>query len=112
MYANAKIGRRMPSTLSRRLEDRIRELCFQVACAQDLNFPEALSDLQIALNEFAQLQIALADFKRRFGNKTSTTILTWPGFPNDRRRASSDTPKPGVEHERQKEAQKNARNCG
>ena len=102
----------MPSNPSRRLEDRIRELCLQVAYAQDLNFPKATCDLQIALNEFAQLQIAIAEFKRRFGNKISTTILTWPGFPHDRRRASSYTPKPGVEHEREKEAQTNARHCG
>jgi hypothetical protein len=102
----------MPLTPSRRLEDRIRELCLQVNYAQNANFLSSISELQIALNEFAQLQTAIAEFKRRFGNKTSTTILTWPGFPHDRRRASSDTPKPGVEHEREKEAQKNARHCG
>jgi hypothetical protein len=103
----------MPSTPSRRLEDRIRELSLQVVYAQDLNFLKAISELQIALNEFAQLQIAIGDFKRRFGQKTSTTILTWPGFPRDRRRASSGSAEQaGAEHEREEETQTNARNRG
>ena len=69
---------------SRRLEDRIRELCLQVAQAKNLNFREAISELQTALNAFAQLQMALDDVKRRVEDNTSTTVL-WPEFPRDRR---------------------------
>jgi hypothetical protein len=38
---------------SRRISDRIRELCTQVAAAGDANFAEILSELQIALREHA-----------------------------------------------------------
>ena len=101
----------MPSAPCRRLEDRIRELSLQLAYAQELAFPDAISNLQIALNEFAQLQTVIAEFKRRFGNKTTTNILTWPGFPRDRRRASG-TENTGIGHERKKEAQKTTRQGG
>jgi IS5 family transposase len=37
--------------LSRRLSDRIRELCTQAANAGDANFAEVLSELQSALHE-------------------------------------------------------------
>jgi hypothetical protein len=38
---------------SRRLSDRIRELCTQAAAAGDDNFAEILSELQSALREHA-----------------------------------------------------------
>jgi gamma-glutamyl:cysteine ligase YbdK (ATP-grasp superfamily) len=38
---------------SRRLSDRIRELCTQIAAAGDANFAEILSELQSALREHA-----------------------------------------------------------
>lgn len=38
---------------SRRLNDRIRELCSQAATAGDANFVEILSELQTALHEHA-----------------------------------------------------------
>jgi hypothetical protein len=102
----------MPSNPSRRLEDRIRELALQLANAQPLDLPKAITHLQMALNEFAQLQIAIVEYKLRFGNKTSKAILAWPDFPRDRRSSTSGTQDAGGKHERKKEAQKNARHCG
>lgn len=62
---------------SRRLEDRIRQLCIRVGEASDGNMEPAIDELQAALSEDAM----------RVHNKTSATVLAWPELSRDRRRA-------------------------
>jgi len=62
---------------TRRLEDRIRELAVCLACAPDGELLTIMRVLQVALNEYMQL----------IEEKTSATVLAWPGFPRDRRSA-------------------------
>jgi hypothetical protein len=61
---------------SRRLEDRIRELCNLARCVPD----ESLSSI------LAALQTALTEYTRRMANKTSATVLSWPDAPGERRK--------------------------
>ena len=62
----------------RRLEDRIRELCAAAAQSKNGNFQKLMAELHTALSEHAL----------RVHNKTTATVLAWPDFPRDRRRAS------------------------
>ncbi len=62
---------------SRRLEDRIRELCVSVATAADCDLAQQLAELQAAMNEYT----------RRIGNKTSASVLAWPELLAERRKA-------------------------
>jgi hypothetical protein len=64
--------------LKRRLEDRIRELCTAAAESKNGNFQKLMAELHTALSEHAL----------RVHNKTTATVLAWPNFPRDRRRAS------------------------
>lgn len=62
---------------SRRLEDRIRTLCIRLAVCEDHEFPEILLKLKSAMNEYAL----------RTQNRPSATVLAWPQFPRERRKA-------------------------
>jgi hypothetical protein len=65
------------SVYTRRLEDRIRELCAQLSEATDGEFEDAADELQSIV----------AEHILRMQNRTSCTILKWPEFPSDRRKA-------------------------
>ena len=66
-----------PSSPARRLEDRIRELCARVGTAKDGQLDEVTGELRLALTEYL----------RRVQNQASATVLAWPEFPPERRRA-------------------------
>ena len=61
----------------RRLEDRIRELSRQLVQAKNGEFDRVLAELRLAITEHS----------RRVNNNTAATVLAWPEFPGDRRRA-------------------------
>ena len=61
----------------RRLEDKIRELCMRVGNSSDRDFERTFAELRAAMNEHLL----------RMRNKTSATILGWPEFPRNRRKA-------------------------
>ena len=61
---------------SRRLEDRIRDLCANATSATDGQLANTLADLQGAISEYTL----------RIANKTSATLLTWPDCPTERRK--------------------------
>jgi hypothetical protein len=63
---------------SRRLEDRIRELSVRIASTPNTEFQSVLSDLQVAMHEFA----------RRLENKTSASIFDFPDLAAERRKHS------------------------
>ena len=62
---------------SRRLEDRIRSLCVRLALCEDHEFHDVLAELKAAMNEHTL----------RTQNRASATVLAWPRFPNERRKA-------------------------
>lgn len=62
---------------ARRLEDRIRELGSRIAAAKNGELGTLVSQLQSALNEFTL----------RINNKSSATVLAWPEYPRERRKA-------------------------
>jgi hypothetical protein len=64
---------------TRRLEDRIRELCRSVLAGTP---NEDIFDV------LAQLQIAMGEHSRRIENNSAATVLGWPDFPCERREQS------------------------
>lgn len=62
---------------ARRLEDRIREIASRIAVSKNDELSHLLAELQRAITEHAL----------RVQNKTTATVLVWPEFPRDRRRA-------------------------
>jgi len=69
---------------SRRLSDRIRSLCARASEASG----EELSAV------LAELQIAMAEYKRRIENRASAiAIFHWPDYPLDRRQEIDRLPK-------------------
>ena len=62
---------------TRRLEDRIRELASEIAVSKDGELSGLLAELQRAITEHAL----------RVQNKATATVLAWPQFPRERRRA-------------------------
>ena len=65
-----------PMPEERRIEDKIRELCSQLTKANG-DFDRVLAELRLAITEHT----------RRINNKTSATVLSWPEYPRERRRA-------------------------
>ena len=63
----------------RRLEDRIRELSTRVTHAEEQDLERLIGELQVALSEYT----------RRAGNKTSATVLQFPDAPKERRNKPS-----------------------
>ena len=62
---------------ARRLEDRIRDLCQRVTSSTDGDLAHTVAELQMALREYSL----------RVHNKTAATVLSWPEFPRERRKA-------------------------
>ncbi|HEY7098523.1 MAG TPA: hypothetical protein VH437_17485 [Terriglobales bacterium] len=60
---------------SRRIDDRIRELCGRIVSANDSESETLVSELRVALSEYT-----------RRVDKTSAVVLSWPEFPRDRRK--------------------------
>jgi hypothetical protein len=63
---------------SRRLEDRIRELCRLAASSPNHQVAPIISELDIALTEYI----------RRIDNKVSASVLNFPDVPIERRKAN------------------------
>lgn len=72
------VNSNLPAMPARRLEDRIREIASRIAVSMNDELSDLLADLQRAIPEYAL----------RVQNKTTATVLAWPEFPRDRRRAS------------------------
>jgi hypothetical protein len=70
---------------SRRLEDRIRDLCATIASSNVIGSKD--SEFEDAVSE---LQGTVAELLLRIQNRTSVAILAWPDFPQDRRKYPKD----------------------
>ena len=62
---------------AQRLEDRIREIASLIAASKDGEMFDLL----------AELQRAIAEHALRVQNKTTATVLAWPEYAHERRRA-------------------------
>jgi hypothetical protein len=68
----------MPETpRTRRIDDRIRELCARVASAPESETAAILAELQTTIHEYT----------RRTQNRFSATVLSWRAFRGERRKA-------------------------
>lgn len=68
----------MPETPpTRRIDDRIRELCTRVASAPECEVAAILAELQTTIHEYT----------RRTQNRLSATVLSWRTYRGERRKA-------------------------
>jgi hypothetical protein len=67
----------MPKTPTRRIDDRIRDLCTRVASAPENEMNAILSELQTTIHEYT----------RRTQNRLSATVLSWRTYRGERRKA-------------------------
>jgi hypothetical protein len=69
------------SVYSRRLEDRIRDLCATIASSKVIDSTDGVFEAAVS-----ELQSTVAELLLRIQNRTSVAILAWPDFPQDRRK--------------------------
>jgi hypothetical protein len=68
----------MPETPpTRRIDDRIRDLCSRVTSAPECEVAAILSELQTTIYEYT----------RRTQNRLSATVLSWRTYRGERRKA-------------------------
>lgn len=65
-----------PAPRTRRVEDRIRDLCRRAVTASDDNLGSILHELQVAVSEYT----------RRVDNNLLASILEWPETLKERRK--------------------------
>ncbi len=65
---------------ARRLEDHIRELCARASSTEDTDLTSVLFELQLAMHEYT----------RRLGNRTSANLLNFPELSIERRKAEPE----------------------